>query len=693
MHSSPISYVTKHLSLNTANLQFCFLICLFIITSSAKSQSLIVENIEKGNGEIMIEEGWQFHSGDFLTAGEMIKLDNHKVKIPHIWKNEVENNQDFPPHGYGTYYKRVILSEPRADIGFFAPTTSTNYALYINGKLTGRKGKLSTKAETSEGEYKTEIYALPFLADTLDIIYHISNFDYRIGGMWKAPAIGTVINLERAENKRYFMQFFLLGAIMMLCLYHIGVNIPQFRNKESLYFALLCLTAILRIGATDDYLIVSYIPGFPWELYVKTEFISYYMMVGISALFVLAVFKDLKLPKKPFHAIFYVFSALSVITLFSTVNFASYLIPIAELLTVVSLLIGFFYLAKPISKGDPEAIVFLAGTTAVVLALMNFALELTSPPVINFILSLGIFIFFFCCSVVIARRLGNAFSKLEYTKDALSQLNSNLEKKIEARTIELHANNQELNVKNEELKIANIELGILMTENDGLISVVAHDLKSPLIRNLSLIDLIKMDGEVNTTQRECLQLIYKNNQNGLDLISDLLQEYSTQSSFQPKNETFDINQLCNEFLNGFKISAERKQIKVIPYFPKENTVFTSDLMVITRILENLFSNAIKFSEKNKKVWLKMAVENQNLIITCKDEGPGISEKEQKLLFKRFQRLSNLPTAGESSTGLGLSIVKKLVNNLQGEIVVFSQPSFGTSFTVILPSGKKPFSLK
>ena len=100
-----------------------------------------------------------------------------------------------------------------------------------------------------------------------------------------------------------------------------------------------------------------------------------------------------------------------------------------------------------------------------------------------------------------------------------------------------------------------------------------------------------------------------------------------------------------------------------------------------QVLENLLSNALKFSEKGSKVKLEVKSNIENTYIIVEDKGPGISKEDQKKLFGRFQRLSAQPTAGESSIGLGLSIVKKYVEAMSGTIHCESELGVGTKFII------------
>ena len=111
---------------------------------------------------------------------------------------------------------------------------------------------------------------------------------------------------------------------------------------------------------------------------------------------------------------------------------------------------------------------------------------------------------------------------------------------------------------------------------------------------------------------------------------------------------------------------------------------TTDHDALVRILDNIISNAIKFSRPGKTVTVAVASEKTCLRFEMKDEGPGIRLEERHKLFRKFQKLSARPTDGESSTGLGLSIVKDLVDLLNGTIEIESEYGKGTNVIVRLP---------
>jgi len=103
-----------------------------------------------------------------------------------------------------------------------------------------------------------------------------------------------------------------------------------------------------------------------------------------------------------------------------------------------------------------------------------------------------------------------------------------------------------------------------------------------------------------------------------------------------------------------------------------------------RIYENIISNSIKFSPYNKNVYITISEKNGFIIVSVKDEGPGFSNEDKKHLFKKFAKLSAQPTGGETTSGLGLSIVKMLTEAMQGRVYCISEPGQGAEFIIEFP---------
>lgn len=249
---------------------------------------------------------------------------------------------------------------------------------------------------------------------------------------------------------------------------------------------------------------------------------------------------------------------------------------------------------------------------------------------------------------------------------------------------QINEHQQEIAVQNEALSKRNHLLSEIINEKDTLMSIVAHDLKAPLNRITGLVQLIELDGSLNERQKDYISKIKESTRGGSNLITDLLDVHAMEGNNNlPVSEAFDLGQLINDCIVSQQVVAQAKKI-TIDYHPSTASVFT-DKSYVFRILENLLSNAIKFSKNGSAIWLKSQVLNGKIIIMIKDQGPGFTEEDQRMLYKKFKRLSARPTASESSNGLGLAIVKTLVDRLDGSIQLKTKVNEGSEFTVTLPA--------
>ena len=219
---------------------------------------------------------------------------------------------------------------------------------------------------------------------------------------------------------------------------------------------------------------------------------------------------------------------------------------------------------------------------------------------------------------------------------------------------------------------------------DHFLGVATHDLKAPLSGILGLVELIRIENSgIPARDAEYLEHIEYSCLKMQRLIHDILEiNRFEQGKVIVKREKVDLASVINGLRRNFAPGAAKKGIDLI----LENTDSTmeTDADSLTRILENLISNAIKFSPSGTKVRLSVKPESDLLRFEVADEGPGIPLDEQARLFNRFERLSNRPTNSEISTGLGLSIVRELTTQLGGEITFESEPGRGSTFIVRLP---------
>lgn len=238
---------------------------------------------------------------------------------------------------------------------------------------------------------------------------------------------------------------------------------------------------------------------------------------------------------------------------------------------------------------------------------------------------------------------------------------------------------QELERKNGKL----IELNDLKTKFLGMAS---HDMRNPLASIHGFSKLLLNDGDSlpEETRREFLQSIQQVTNKLLELLNDLLDVSMIESGqLDLKLNSGSLERLIQERVGVIRIFSEKKNMKIhldLETIPDA----VVDANRIGQVLDNLLSNAVKFSPPGKNIFVSLREEGTNAVVRVRDEGPGISAEDQTKLFHHFQKLNAKPTGGESSSGLGLAIAKRMVEAHNGVLKVESELDRGSTFGFEIP---------
>jgi len=243
---------------------------------------------------------------------------------------------------------------------------------------------------------------------------------------------------------------------------------------------------------------------------------------------------------------------------------------------------------------------------------------------------------------------------------------------------------REIQKQNRELEHRNKLLQELNLEKQQIIGVVSHDLKGPFNRIFALMQLMSMSSEnLTAEQKEYLGKIHQIVADGLGMVRNLLDNRKLEDrGIDMRPESLNFSAVLNSLVKQYQSLASKKNI-LIQYEAPQSSPIYADKVYLTRIFENLLSNAIKFSPPDKHIYVVVLEIGDELEISILDEGPGISPEDQQKLFQKFQRLTARPTGGESSTGLGLSIVKTMVEKMEGKIRYEGEEGKGAKFVVTL----------
>jgi signal transduction histidine kinase len=253
---------------------------------------------------------------------------------------------------------------------------------------------------------------------------------------------------------------------------------------------------------------------------------------------------------------------------------------------------------------------------------------------------------------------------------------------IQMQKLEIERQHKANLQQKQQLETINHELIKLNQEKNSLINLVAHDLRNPLTSSLCVMEMfIENQGNLTEDQMEYLKVIESSLKRMHGLVNQILDVEVIEShnlNLNLQAESWSL--ILKEVVNTLKSVASRKGISIMQL--DEPITAVTDRNLLAQIFDNLISNAIKYSPPESVIQIKLLNIAGIIRFEVKDQGPGIKQDEMPRLFNQYQKPSNKPTAGEKSTGLGLSIVKKYVNALNGEVWCESTPGRGSNFIVV-----------
>ncbi|MCZ7604397.1 MAG: response regulator [Melioribacteraceae bacterium] len=222
------------------------------------------------------------------------------------------------------------------------------------------------------------------------------------------------------------------------------------------------------------------------------------------------------------------------------------------------------------------------------------------------------------------------------------------------------------------------------------VSMVAHELKTPVAAVLGFLKII-LDKNLNVSEEQKDDFISRSVvrlKSLLDLVNDLLDisrlELKTK---QREIESLNIDEILRSTVQLLEIEANKRNLSIVINIEDNLPNLKADHGEITRIFTNIISNAVKYNKENGTIKIDTHANGNYLITRISDTGIGLREEEKANMFQEFYRAKNEHTRGISGTGLGLTIVKQIVDSYHGKIEFESEYERGTTFTIYLPINK------
>ena len=275
-----------------------------------------------------------------------------------------------------------------------------------------------------------------------------------------------------------------------------------------------------------------------------------------------------------------------------------------------------------------------------------------------------------------------AYHKMKEFSAALELQN----RELDAQKTELASQSAELTEQNTELEMQKNQLGEASRLKTNFLSNMSHELRTPLNSVIALSGVLnrRLAKQIPEEEYSYLEVIERNGKHLLNLINDILDISRIEAGHEEVEITsFNLCNLADEVMSMIEPQAEQKNIVLLKATGDCDISISSDATKCRHILQNLISNAVKFTEKGK-VAMSIARSDQHIAITVSDTGIGISEDHLVHIFDEFRQADSSTSRRFGGTGLGLAIAKKYANLLGGSISVKSTIGNGSEFTLILP---------
>ncbi len=230
------------------------------------------------------------------------------------------------------------------------------------------------------------------------------------------------------------------------------------------------------------------------------------------------------------------------------------------------------------------------------------------------------------------------------------------------------------------------EIEHLKEEKYFLLKLINHDIRSPFNRIFALLHLFELEAEgASLQQKEYIDSMYFSILSGLEMIQNLRDMREIDAGhIQVDKHEFDLIDMITKAIRSYSKQIELKHLDLLTELLPAPFTVTTDEYLLQRVIENVLSNAVKFSKDGKNIAVTLQHKNGDVFIEIQDAGEGIRQNEEHLLFEKFKKTSSLATGGEGSLGLGLYNARFFIEKLNGDLRLNRNGKPGASFIIRVP---------
>jgi signal transduction histidine kinase/serine phosphatase RsbU (regulator of sigma subunit) len=606
---------------------------------------------------LSLEGEWEFYPNQWIKAGEFPVNAAQFQTVPKIWNGNLPGKKSADGFGYGTLRLRIDGLSSKYPLMVYISSLATAHAFYCGAELLSYSGEISETAPLSIPSLAPSLGSLPVnCSQSQEFILYISNWNEFKGGPWTAPLLGTKKQVLGEFAKTFALDFFFMGVTAIMFIYHFVLWLVRKKDKKSLIFSSICFLFAMRILGTGKELEFFFPEAGLYEMMNKFEYIGFYGIAIMFPIFCQALFpRDFYQKIIGLNAI--IFAILLLEVLFRPAfSYTSHLFygQLLSLAIIAYVLYGTFrilYLNRPGAK------IMAIGFFVVIVTIIHDLI--ISHDLIQGvrIAPMGFFGFLVSQSAILARLFADAYNTAEH-------LTENLQSEVAMKT---HA----LLIEDE--------------QKTAFFQNISHELRTPLTLIIGPVELAFKESK--TLSREQSVLVLSNAKRLLKLVNQLLDlQKITAKKMEIYVRPVSVVPLLRVSLFAFGSMAQAKQIRLDLDILTNDTNVNIDPFQVEKCIINYLSNSFKFTPDSGQIKIIVSDdENKNFVrVTVKDSGRGVPEGKQSLLFRKFGYSEVSLTRDQEGTGLGLSLVKELVELHGGRVGFRSGANQGSEFWFTLP---------
>lgn len=676
-------------------------LCILMFTSGCRDTAAnnILPRAEQGmidlrdwtwemDGVVPLSGQWKF---DWLPS----KIDGHTsnelkdttLEVPSIWgKKRTGSDESLTGKGIGIYRLTILHQVQGSMMGIRLPNISTAYQLSIDGIVAISRGHVDPV------EQQAVPYQLPatvyFQAENneTNLKLVVANYDHRSGGIRTEIIIGNADQIQKLQIRHAAQELIILGCLIMIGFYHLGLFILRRKEYANIFFAMLCLFVGVRMGLIGEGFILQWIPDISWELATRMEYIALIMSAWCGFCYFQTMYAQ-EIRKIWFKLSTGVGTALiACVLVLHPFLFTSWVLAFQLYILILCARILWGLVTSSLHKRE-GALLALIGMGGMVLTIVNDVLFYNGWWSSIDLVPFGLLFLIVMNSFIISLRFSLTYERAEQMSAELVEWNSSLEEKITDRT-------EELQRSYVTLEDAKNELERMEHSRKQLVSNISHDLRTPITLLQGYLEALRDNIISDPEQRSSTIRLMLTKVEGLNsLIQDLFDLSVLEArKVELMLEDIPLTEWKDRLMEQYSLELQQKGIKFGCNLDNEITVCSDiriDIHRMDRVFANLIYNAVRYTPESGSITVSMTAleESRELEVVVADSGSGIDPDDLPHIFDRFYKKGKSRHSSSGGSGLGLSITKEIVELHGGIIRAYNPPGGGSVFEMRLPMTK------